>query len=208
MTHIAIADCCALRVAVAASRIPGRAWGEIADLSRVLQEAKTILAEAQEAAKSIRERAHAEGYAQGAAKAQALSARHMVEAQRVALGFAEASQQRIVALSLGILARVAPRFGQNELVPALLHEALKAATTEHPLSVYVAPEAMDATRAMLAEWQREHALTEAPRVIEDPGIEPFGCIVESALGRIDAGLGTQLAAVRDILDTAAGSSGK
>jgi flagellar biosynthesis/type III secretory pathway protein FliH len=174
----------------------------------MLQEAKAILAEAREAANSLREQAHAEGYAQGAAQAQALSARHMIEAQRVALEFAAASQQRIVALSLGILARVAPRFGQNELVPALLHEALKAATTEQPLLVYVAPEAMDATRAMLTEWQREHALTDAPQVVGEPSLEPFGCIVESALGRIDAGLGTQLAAVRDVLDTAAGSSGK
>ena len=208
MTQIALADCSSLRVAVAGARIPRQAWAEIADLSRVLHEAKAILADAHEAAKSIRAQAYAAGYAQGAAQAQALAARHMVDAQRVALEFVEASQQRIVALSLRILARVAPRFGQSELVPALLLEALKAATTEQPLHVYVAPGAMDAAKAVLAEWQREHALTEAPQVIEDAGLEPFGCIVESALGRIDAGLGIQLAAVRDVLATAAGNSGK
>jgi type III secretion protein L len=208
MTDIALSDCNLLRVAIAGSRIPRRAWAEVADLNRVLQEAKAILAEAHEAAEAIREQAYAQGYAQGAAQAQALSARHMVDAQRVALEFVEASQQRIVALSVGILARVAPKFGQSELVPALLLEALKAASTAQPLCVYVAPGAIDATRAVLADWQREHALTQAPRVLEKAGLEPFGCIVESDLGRIDAGLRTQLAAVRDALTATDGSSGQ
>jgi type III secretion protein L len=208
MTLIALSDCNSLRVAVAGSRIQRRAWAEIADLSGVLHEAKAILAEAHEAAIAIREQAYAEGYAHGSAQAQALSARQLVDAQRVALEFIEASQQRIVALSLGIFARIAPSLGQSDLVPALLLEALKAATTEQPLRVYVAPGAMDATRAALAEWQREHGLTEVPRVIEDLGLEPFGCIVESDLGRIDAGLRTQLAAVREALTAAVGSSGQ
>jgi flagellar biosynthesis/type III secretory pathway protein FliH len=204
MTRIALTDCSSLRIAVTGSRIPRRAWAETSDLSRMLQEAKAILAEAHEAAQSIREEAYAAGHAEGVAQAQALSARHLVDAQRVALEFVEASQQRIVALAFGILARVAPRFDQSELVAALLLQALNAATKEQPLRVYVAPEALDATSAVLAQWQREHVLPEAPRVIEDPGLEPFGCIVESDLGRIDAGLGTQLAAMHDALATGAG----
>src|ERR1700735_1289537 len=203
MSIIALSDSSSLRVAVAGTRIQRRAWAEITDLSGVLEEAKAVLTEAHEAAKAIREQGYAEGYAYGSAQAQARFARQLVDAQRVAMEFVGASQQRIVALSLRILARVAPSLGQSDLVPALLLEALKAATTEQPLRVYVAPGAMDATRAVLAEWQREHGLMEMPRVIEDPGLEPFGCIVESDLGRIDAGLHTQLAAVRDALTATA-----
>jgi flagellar biosynthesis/type III secretory pathway protein FliH len=203
VTYIALADRGLLQVAVAGSRIPPREWAEIGDISRVLQKAQTILAEAHEAAQSIRDRAHADGYTRGTAQAQALCAREMVEAQRVALEFVEASQRRIVSLSLGILARIAPRLGQGQLVAALLHEALTDVSPEQSLRVLVAPTALEATRAVLDEWQREHALVEAPRVIEDPTLEPFGCVVESDLGRIDAGLDAQFATIGDALTRAA-----
>jgi flagellar biosynthesis/type III secretory pathway protein FliH len=83
-------------------------------------------------------------------------------------------------------------------------EALNAVTAEQSLRVYVAPEAVAATEAVLAEWQREHARIDAPRVTADPNLEAFGCVVESELGRIEAGLTAQLAAVRDALTTVVG----
>jgi flagellar biosynthesis/type III secretory pathway protein FliH len=204
VTQIAMADCAALRVAVAGTRIPRRAWSEVTDLARVLHEASTVLTEAQETAKSIRERAFAQGYAEGSAQAKAATARYLLEAQHAAQEFVVASQQRIVALSLGILARIAPRLGQSELVSAMVLEALNAVTAEQSLRVYVAPEAVAATEAVLAEWQREHARIDAPRVTADPNLEAFGCVVESELGRIEAGLTAQLAAVRDALTTVVG----
>jgi type III secretion protein L len=206
MTQIAMADCEALRVAVAGTRIPRRAWSEVTDLARVLHEARTVLTEAQESAKSIRERAFAQGHAEGSAAAQAASARYLLEAQHAAQEFVVASQQRIVALSLGILARIAPRLGQSELVSALVLEALNAVTGEQSLRVYVAPEAVAATEAVLAQWQREHARIEAPRVTADPSLEAFGCVVESELGRIEAGLTAQLTAVGDALTTVVGGA--
>jgi type III secretion protein L len=204
MTQIAVADCEALRVAMAGTRIPRRAWSEVTDLARVLHEARTVLTEAQETAKSIRERAFAQGYAEGSAEAKAASARYLLDAQHAAQEFVGASQQRIVALSLGILGRIAPRLGQGELVSAMVLEALNAVTGEQSLRVYVAPEAVAATGAVLAEWQREHARIEAPRVTADPNLEAFGCVVESELGRIEAGLTAQLAAVHDALTTVVG----
>ena len=204
MTQIAVADCEALRVAVAGTRIPRRAWSEVTDLARVLHEARTVLTEAQETAKSIRERAFAQGYAEGSAAAKAASARYLLDAQHAAQEFVGASQQRIVALSLGILGRIAPRLGQSELVSAMVLEALNAVTGEQSLRVYVAPEAVAATEAVLAEWQKEHARIEAPRVTADPTLEAFGCVVESELGRIEAGLAAQLAAVHDALTKVVG----
>ena len=206
MTDIALVDREPLRIAVVGTRIPRRAWSEVSELTGVLQEARDVLARAQEAASTIREQAYAEGLAAGTARAQALSARYMVEAQQAARDFVQSSQQRIVTLSLAILAHIAPRLGQGELVPALVLEALNAAATDQHLRVYVAPEAVATTQAALEQWQREHGRIDPPEVVADPNLEAFGCVVESELGRIEAGLTSQLENVRERLTTVAANS--
>ena len=206
MTNIALVDREPVRAAVVGTRIPRCAWSEVTELTNVLREARDVLARAQAAASTIREQAYAEGLAAGTARAQALSARYLVEAQQAALEFVQSSQQRIVTLSLAILAHIAPRLGQGELVPALVLEALNAAATDQHLRVYVAPEAVAATQAVLEQWQREHGRIDPPEVVADPNLEAFGCVVESELGRIEAGLMSQLENVREGLATAAASS--
>lgn len=203
MTQLVLTDREPLRAALAGSRIPRRAWAEVESLVQVLEEARVALAEARHNAQSIREQAFATGYAEGAAQAQAAAARHLAEAQQVARKFAQASQQRIVTLALGILTRIAPMLGQNEWVPALLTEALGAVTAQESLRVSVAPGAVAATEAVLAQWQRQHGRLEPVRVVADPALETFGCVVESELGRIEAGLSAQLAAVGTALHTVA-----
>ena len=199
MTHLILTDREPLRAAIAGTRLPRRALAEVTNLTQVLEEARAVLAQAREHSQAIREQAFAAGYAEGAAQAQAASVRHLADTQHVAQRFVRSSQQRIVNLALGILARIAPTLGQNELVTALLAEALTAVTAEESLRVYVAPGAAAATEVALAEWQREHSRLEPVRVIADPTLETFGCVVESELGRIEAGLSAQLAAVQTAL---------
>lgn len=203
MTQLVLTDREPLRAAIAGTRIPRRAWAEVTSLVQVLEEARTALLEARRNAQSIREQAFAAGYAEGTAQAQATSAQHLAEAQHVAQKFAQASQQRIVSLALGILTRIAPLLGQGELVPALLAEALGAVTADESLRILVAPGAVAATEAVLAQWQRQHGRLEPVRVIADPTLETFGCVVESGLGRIEAGLSAQLTAVGTALNTVA-----
>jgi flagellar biosynthesis/type III secretory pathway protein FliH len=49
---------------------------------------------------------------------------------------------------------------------------------------------------MLARWQAEHPHV-VVQVLVDPQLEPFGCVVESELGRIELGLTKQLATMRE-----------
>ena len=60
-----------------------------------------------------------------------------------------------------------------------------------------------ATAAMLDRWRNQHPQVETAQVSVDPHLEPFTCVVESELGRIEAGLPAQLEAVRDRLSAAA-----
>jgi len=196
MTHIALTDREAVLTAVAGRRIPRRAWADTSDMSRLLFEAGTIVRDAERRADEVIEQARTEGYAQGLAHAQSLMAQHLLDAQRQAHEFLEASQQRIVALAVAILERIAPALGEPQVVAALVEEALSALQAEKYLRIRVTDPAADATQEMLERWRREHPQVETAQVLADPHLAPFTCVVESELGRIEAGLSAQLDAIR------------
>jgi type III secretion protein L len=196
MTHIVLTDREAVLTAVAGRRIPRRAWADTSEMSRLLFEAGNIVRDAERRADEVIEQARAEGYAQGLARAESLMAQHLLDAQRQAHEFLGASQQRVVALAVAILERIAPTLGEPEVVAALVEEALSTLQAEKYLRIRVTAPAADATREMLENWRSEHPQVETAQILVDPHLAPFTCVVESELGRIEAGLSAQLDAIR------------
>jgi type III secretion protein L len=196
MTHIVLTDREAVLTAVAGRRIPRRAWADTSEMSRLLFEAGNIVRDAERRADEVIEQARAEGYAQGLAQAESLMAQHLLDAQRQAHEFLGASQQRVVALAVAILERIAPTLGEPEVVAALAEEALSTLQAEKYLRIRVTAPAADATREMLENWRSEHPQVETAQILIDPHLAPFTCVVESELGRIEAGLSAQLDAIR------------
>jgi type III secretion protein L len=206
MTHIVLTDREAVLTAVAGRRIPRRAWADTSEMSRLLFEAGNIVRAAESRADEVIEQARSEGYAQGLAQAQSLMAQHLLDAQKQAHAFLEASQQRIVALAVAILERIAPTLGEPQVVAALAEEALSTLQAEKYLRIRVTAQAADATQEMLEHWRSEHPQVETAQILVDPHLPPFTCVVESELGRIEAGLSAQLEAIRAKLMTVAKES--
>jgi flagellar biosynthesis/type III secretory pathway protein FliH len=204
MASVALTDRAAVLTAVEGARIPRRAWSCMAELAQLLAQASEIVRAAELQAEEVRRKAHAEGFATGVAQAQIKMTEQVLEAQRAAREFAAASEQRVVALALSVVERIAPALGEASLVAALAAEALRGVQSERHLRLYVTPAAEEATRRLAVHWQREHPEIESVQVSADPNLQPFCCVVESEQGRIEAGLGAQLEAVRDILMSVAG----
>jgi type III secretion protein L len=204
MTSLTLVDCESVRAAVAGTRIARRSWSDVKDLTQVLQDAANLLQVARQEAQSLREQAIEEGYAVGIARARAESISHLLEAQQAARAFADASEERIVALAVAIVAR--PKLGATAVVPALAAEALSTLRAERHVRVYVSAESFEAVRAMLEQWHRARPDIETAQVSVNPGLEPFACVVESELGRIEAGLSSQLASLNEALTAVAAES--
>jgi flagellar biosynthesis/type III secretory pathway protein FliH len=117
-------------------------------------------------------------------------------AQRKARAFVEAAkEQHIIGLAISIVTRIAPKLGEAGLVAALLAEALGTLGGQRELRVRVRHAAVTATRTMLAQWQQAHPEAMV-QVLVDPGLEPFGCVIESEQGRIELSLQRRLEAIR------------
>ncbi|HWM70635.1 MAG TPA: hypothetical protein VNO35_28960 [Steroidobacteraceae bacterium] len=203
MTAIAITDSEPILTAIAGQRIPRRAWGEVTQLNNLLSEASRILQSAKRQAELLQRRAYFDGRAAGLAHAQSEAIKHVLEAQRQARELVAASELRIVELAVSIVARIAPRLDQGELVAALAAEGLAAIQEERHVCVRISSAAEKATRAMLDRWQLAHPEVEAIDMVIDPSLDPMACVIETELGRIEVGLPVQLEAVRTALNAVA-----
>jgi type III secretion protein L len=196
---IALTDSEPLLTAVAGQRIPRRAWGQVSELNGLLSEAGRILQTAKRQAELLQRRAYFDGRAAGVAHAQSEAIKHVLEAQKQARELLAASELRIVELAVSIVARIAPRLDQGELVSALAAEGLAAIREERHICVRISSAAEKSTRAMLDRWQGAHPEVETVELVIDPLLDPMACVVETELGRIEVGLSAQLETVRTTL---------
>jgi type III secretion protein L len=158
-----------------------------------------VLQAAKRQTELLQRRAYFDGRAAGAAHAQAEAIKHVLEAQKQAREWVAASEARIVELAVSIVARIAPRLDQGELVASLAAEGLAAIRDERHISVRISSAAEKTTRTMLDRWQSAHPEVEAVELIIDASLDPMACVVETELGRIEVGFSAQLEAVRSAL---------
>jgi type III secretion protein L len=200
---IALTDSEPLLTAVAGQRIPRRAWAQVSELNGLLSEAGRVLQTGKRQVELLQRRAYFDGRAAGVAHAQSEAIKHVLEAQKQARDLLAASELRIVELAVSIVARIAPRLDQGELVAALAAEGLAAIREERHICVRISSAAEKSTRAMLDRWQVAHPEVETVELVTDPLLDPMACIVETELGRIEVGLSAQLEAVRATLSAVA-----
>ena len=199
MTTLALTDTAPMMTAVAGQRIPRRAWAEAGEMNSLLTEAERILQTAKRQAELLQRRAYFDGRAAGIAHAQAEAIKHILEGQKQARELVAASEARIVELAVAIVARIAPRLDQAELISTLIAEALAAIRDERHVTIRVGSAAERATRTMLDRWQCEHPEVETVDVVIDPSLQPLTWVVETELGRIEVGWSAQLDTVRTAL---------
>jgi type III secretion protein L len=168
-------------------------------MNGLLSEAGRVLQTAKRQAELLQRRAYFDGRAAGVANAQSEAIKHVLEAQKQARELVAASELRIVELAVSIVARIAPRLDQGELVAALAAEGLAAIREERHICVKISGAAEKCTREMLDRWQGAHPEVETVELVIDPQLDPMACIVETELGRIEVGLSAQLQTVRTTL---------
>jgi type III secretion protein L len=168
-----------------------RMWSDVADLTRLLDEARRVLQATRGQAESLRQRADRDGHAAGVAKAQAEAVRHVLEAHQAARELVGASENRIVSLATSVIARIAPTLNTPDVVATLASEVMPTVREERHVRIHVGSGAAEATREMLQRWQDAHPETGAAQVLTEPRLAPFCCVVESELGRVELSLDAQ-----------------
>lgn len=101
-----------------------------------------------------------------------------------------ALDEDIAACIVDATRRIVAGAGRTELLKRQIRHALALARSRKPLTVHVAPDALERARAAIGVPDAR------VRIEADAAIAPDGCIVETEHGVIDAGLDAQLDALR------------
>jgi type III secretion protein L len=141
----------------------------------------------------------AEGRAAGAAEAARAVAALAVEVRRHQTD----QRERLGALSLDVVRRVAAELGPQAVLEAVVERAVRDVVADQPLAVHVPPESAGGVAERLSN------LSEV-EVLSDPHVASGEAVVVSAQGSAHAGLELQLAllerAFAELSDSDAGSA--
>jgi type III secretion protein L len=173
--------------------------------------AQEITERANAEAQSIIERARgeAERIAVSAAERAALDARERVVAEYAA-GLLRAEQARqiaerdVVALALEVARTVLGREAEtsSSVLESVAKTALARVRRARSVVLRVSPSEAAAAREKVREWLAPGADPAVLEVVEDDAVPRGGAMVECELGRIDARIETQLAAIGRALEGA------
>lgn len=163
---------------------------------RALTDGEALLRAARAEATALREAARQEGLARGLAQAAAV----LQEAESLRREAARAARADVARLAVAAAGKLLGRElrAAPQALAELVEQALAEAAGARRARVLVGPqpeEALEAARARLSARAADLAW-----VLEvDPELAPGDCVIETDLGRIDARLETQLAALLDAL---------
>jgi type III secretion protein L len=186
--------------------LANRAGGPVLhrDEAKIWQEAYQFLAdakaqfgcaqrEAQEAARHIRESAHAEGYAEGRAAGAAEATRLVAETTARMDRHLRNIERQVADLAMDIVRRVLGQFDAADLVGAVATQALGELRQQKILKVTVHPASADRVRAAIAGFGPTGVAD--PMVEVDAKLDKAACIVTADSVVVDAGIEPQLAAI-------------
>jgi type III secretion protein L len=199
MAQAAIIDHARFELALDGRVVRGEAWNDLADARALLDRAEACYRKAGEDATELAARARADGFAAGRAEGLRDIAATLVRVQRDSAALLAREQSRIVDLAVAIVARIAPKLDAATLVPALIAEAVREVSAEQFLQVRVHPDAYAAVEADLDGIRKSMPGVADVQVIADATLDPLGCVLASEAGKVEAGVGEQLAAIRAAL---------
>jgi len=194
-----------LKTAHEALPAPGQRVLKAADYA-LLREARELLAQAHHDAQALRDSAQAEldahrqrGYAQGLAEAKREGAELMLETVGRSVDYLGQIENQIIDLLLSVVRKLLGTFDDAALTAGLARNALQVLRTQKQVTLRVPPDQEEEVRARLREILAGYSSIGMVDVVPDQRLRAGGCLLESALGVIDAGLDTQLAAIEQAM---------
>jgi type III secretion system HrpE/YscL family protein len=171
---------------------------EARDVIALAQEkARQILEEAERGRDAVLERARQEGIAKGLAEWNHILAQTAQRAQELAQGWEEAMLRlsiRVAEKIIGEQLKLRP-----ETTVAIVREALAGVRPGKHLVIQVNEAEAQAVRARVAALKESLSASSEVEIVASASVSPGGCVIESELGIVDARLETQLKCLEEAL---------
>jgi len=185
---------------------PGTRCIKAADYAAMVQ-ANDLLEEARRMYESMSAEAHeiyesqkAMGYEEGLEEGRREHAAKIFEAAAQSLELFESLENSVVKIVTDALERIVGEMNDKDLILRVVKSGLAIARNERRVVVRVSPEQAPSVEASTTELLRHYAGIRLLDVVADARLKKNDCLVESEMGVVDAGLDTQLAALRKVME--------
>jgi type III secretion protein L len=181
----------------------------IADVRALLDQVAAEAERSREAAKEAYEEAKRQGYDDGLAAGKDQVAGRLVELSDQGAALVSDLEARIPEIVMSALRQILGTFDDTEVVIRTLRQALRMFRHQTDLTIRVPPDRFEEVRARIQELRADSGTGAYVEVVADRHLAAGGCVLESELGSVDAGIEAQLAVLeRAMRRELAGRSGE
>lgn len=175
-------------------------YARMVEANDLLEEARAhyekITAEAQE----IYEAQKSRGYEEGLEEGRMEHAARVFEVAAESLDYFEKLELTVVKIVSDALERVLGELNEDELILRVVKSGIAIARNEHRVVVRVCPGQVKVVEEAQADLLRHFAGIRMLDVVADSRLKKGDCLVESEMGVVDAGLETQMTALKRVME--------
>jgi type III secretion protein L len=165
-------------------------------LKKAEEEAERVKLQAKEAFEQEKKL----GYAQGLEDGRLELSEQMMDTVTKALDYLESLEGDMVTLVKEAIKKILGGLPDQEVITGVVRKALSLAQSQRRVILRVSNQDKPFVQEKLAEFMRDYASIEFVDLVGDSRLNPGDCLLESELGVIDTGLGTQIKAISNTLD--------
>jgi len=201
MSTIEIQDLRPLRGAVRGAIIKGEDWQASIKQLGTIARCNRLLKRAEQEAEKIRINAFDEGFAAGKSKALEQMSEQLLEFRERGDQQLHDLAKQLQDLAMAVVERVIPQVETEDLVSALVHEAIDSIQGSRRLKIKVHPGAKDRIETELSAIRDRSPGLEALEVLTDPGFSVEECLLQSEVGEVRASWAIHAAAIKNLLES-------
>lgn len=170
-------------------------WRTLAAVETSVAAANRAVEAAEAEAKQLRDRAHAEGYAEGRAAGLESVTEELTRLAALSTSLRAGVEREAIALAQTVVKRLMSELDESSVLPRLIEDAVGACDKGSAISVTVNPAMMSIAQAKLERLSQSADVNLPIALRGDEQVGSDACVVESSAGRVEASWARQIAAV-------------
>lgn len=171
-------------------------YGYLIEANTILEQARQKASETIAQANEIYEARKKQGYEDGMKQGQLEHTEKIIDISLKTVEYFKSIEKSIAGVVSQCLEKIIGEMDKEELILRVVKSGLAVARNEHRVTVRVSPEDIGSVKNATAELLQSYPLINTLDITEDSRLKRGACLVESELGVVDAGVETQLEAIK------------
>lgn len=171
-------------------------YGQMSQANQILEQARQKAAQTIAQANEVYEARKQQGYEDGLEEGRMAHSEKIMDTALQSIAYLETTEKSVAGLVIQCLEKVIGEIDDDELILRIVRSGLVVARNENQVRVRVCEQDLPAVKNKLDTLLQAYPSIRVLDIMPDRRLKKGACIVESELGVVDAGIDTQIEAIR------------